>query len=66
MYNPLLFNELYRLLRCMCFMCHHLRMKDDAPRHMCKLRFLRGAPQAGGQGGFWTPLSIFLPPFMRF
>lgn len=39
-YNPLLFPELYRMLRCMCFMCHHMRMKNEGPRHMAKMRFL--------------------------
>ena len=39
-YNPLLFSELYRLLRCMCFMCHHLRFKNDGSRLMAKMRFL--------------------------
>ena len=39
-YNPLLFKDLYRLLRCKCFMCHHLKMKDAAPAYIAKLQLL--------------------------
>ena len=39
-YNPLLFKDLYRLLRCKCFMCHHLKMKDAAPAYVAKLQLL--------------------------
>jgi DNA-directed RNA polymerase I subunit RPA1 len=39
-YNPLLFKDLYRLLRSKCFMCHHLKLKDEAPTYVAKLQLL--------------------------
>ena len=39
-YNPLLFKDLYRLLRCKCFMCQHMKMRDDAALYTAKLQFL--------------------------
>ena len=40
-YNPLLFKDLYRLLRCKCFMCHHLKMRELAPIYVAKLQLLQ-------------------------
>jgi DNA-directed RNA polymerase I subunit RPA1 len=39
-YNPLLFKDLYRVLRSKCFMCHHLKVKDDAPVYIAKLQLI--------------------------
>lgn len=39
-YNPLLFKDLYRLLRSKCFMCHHLKLKDEAAKYIAKLQLL--------------------------
>ena len=39
-YNPLLFKDLYRVLRSKCFMCHHLKLKDEAPDYIARLQLL--------------------------
>ena len=36
-FNPLLFNELYRQLRVKCYMCHHVKLRQQVRRRPCAI-----------------------------
>ena len=49
-YHPLLFSELYEILRCKCFFCHHLKMIKKRVRvYFCRIKLLCMGDVKGAQ-----------------